>query len=85
MGSRKFSPEPAMPAELAAALERNHRARAVFEGYSSSHRREYIEWIAEAKTDDTRKRRIATALEWIAEGKPRHRYMRRTPVTERSD
>ena len=43
-----------------------------FNGFSPSHRREYAEWIAEAKTDETRDRRLAQAIEWLAEGKSRH-------------
>lgn len=63
-----------VPPELAAALRlRKHdRARATFEALSPSHRREYLEWIAEAKTGTTRARRLATTLEWLAEGKPRN-------------
>ena len=64
--------EPAMPAELAAALDRNEAARAAFERFSPSHRREYVEWIADAKRAETRERRVATALEWLAEGKSRN-------------
>ena len=60
----------AMPPDLAAALKKNAKARATFEGLSPSHRREYLEWITEAKTEATRKRRLATTLEWLAEGKP---------------
>jgi uncharacterized protein YdeI (YjbR/CyaY-like superfamily) len=76
---RKSAPKPeiGMPAELAAALEANDPARAAFEGFSPSHRREYVEWIAEAKAEATRQRRLATALEWLAEGKPRNwKYMK---------
>jgi len=40
--------------------------------FSPSHRREYIEWIAEAKRPETRAKRVATAIEWLAEGKTRH-------------
>ena len=66
----------AVPADLLAALRRR-RAHASFEAFSPSHQREYVEWIAEAKRDETRKRRIETAVEWIAEGKPRNwKYMR---------
>jgi bacteriocin resistance YdeI/OmpD-like protein len=44
--------------------------------FSPSHRREYIEWLTEAKTEATRAKRLATALEWMAEGKPRNwKYM----------
>jgi len=61
-----------MPPALAAALKKNKKAHTVFEGFSPSHRREYIEWIAEAKTDATRDKRIATTLEWLIEGKARN-------------
>jgi uncharacterized protein YdeI (YjbR/CyaY-like superfamily) len=68
--------EVAVPEDLAGALERNHAARATFEGFSPSHKREYIEWITEAKTEATRTKRLETALEWMAEGKPRNwKYM----------
>jgi hypothetical protein len=61
-----------MPAELDAALKKNAKARAHFEGFSPSHKREYAEWIVEAKTPETRARRVATAIEWIATGKHRN-------------
>ena len=64
-------PELAVPAELAAALKKNKKAQAAFEGFSPSHRREYIEWIVEAKTDATRDKRVATTIEWLVEGKSR--------------
>jgi len=59
------------PPDLASALKRNAKAKATFEGFSPSHRREYIEWITEAKTEETRSKRLGTAIEWMAEGKPR--------------
>jgi uncharacterized protein YdeI (YjbR/CyaY-like superfamily) len=66
----------AVPADLAAALARDKTARAVFDGFSPSHKREYIEWINEAKRPATRERRLARTLEWLAEGKPRNwKYM----------
>jgi len=61
-----------VPDDLKAALRRNARARTTFEGFSTSHKRDYVEWIVEAKKDDTRKRRLSTALEWMAEGKTRN-------------
>jgi uncharacterized protein YdeI (YjbR/CyaY-like superfamily) len=60
------------PAEFAAALQRNKKAAAVFEAFSPSCKREYVEWIADAKRAETRDKRIATAVEWIAEGKQRN-------------
>ena len=61
-----------VPADLAAALKKNKAAAASFEKFSPSHRREYIEWITEAKRDETRLKRLATTLEWLAEGKSRN-------------
>ncbi len=69
---RKTRAHRAIPQDLAAALARNKTARATFEAFSPSHCNEYIDWITEAKRDDTRARRIATALEWLAAGKPRN-------------
>jgi uncharacterized protein YdeI (YjbR/CyaY-like superfamily) len=69
-------PAPVAPNDLAAALRGNAQAAATFEGFSPSHKREYIEWITEAKTEATRLRRIEQAVAWMAEGKPRNwKYM----------
>jgi uncharacterized protein YdeI (YjbR/CyaY-like superfamily) len=65
------------PADLLAALRNNARARAAYDQLSPSHKREYIEWITEAQRDETRRRRVATAVEWIAEGRIRNwKYVR---------
>ena len=61
-----------IPADLATALSKNITARKKFDSASYSYRKEYIEWITEAKTATTRNKRLATALEWIAEGKGRN-------------
>jgi hypothetical protein len=61
-----------VPAVLAAALKKNKKAAATFDNFSPSHRKEYIEWINEAKTEETRDRRVATTIEWLTEGKGRH-------------
>jgi uncharacterized protein YdeI (YjbR/CyaY-like superfamily) len=58
-----------VPAEFDEALDRNHTARKVFDSFSIGNKRDYAEWIADAKTAETRMRRIETAVEWIAEGK----------------
>jgi uncharacterized protein YdeI (YjbR/CyaY-like superfamily) len=74
---RSTRPEIPMPEPMAAALAGHDAARANFDAFSPSARREYVEWIADAKTDATRERRIAQMLEWVAEGKPRNwKYMR---------
>jgi len=75
--SRPREPIPMHP-DFLRALASNRRAAATFEGFSPSHKREYLEWIAEAKRDETRARRVAQAVAWLAEGKPRNwKYMKR--------
>jgi uncharacterized protein YdeI (YjbR/CyaY-like superfamily) len=62
----------AMPEALLQALKTNKAAAAKFQQLSPSCRREYVDWIAEAKREETRSKRVATAIEWIAEGKSRN-------------
>ena len=64
------NPNPAAPPEFQNALERNREAAAAFAALNLSCKREYIEWISEAKRAATRDRRITTAIQWITEGKP---------------
>jgi uncharacterized protein YdeI (YjbR/CyaY-like superfamily) len=61
-----------VPAYFTAALKKNKKAAAAFEGFPPSHKRDYLEWITEAKTEETRDRRMAQAIEWISEGKARN-------------
>jgi uncharacterized protein YdeI (YjbR/CyaY-like superfamily) len=61
-----------VPAELKAALAKNRKAKATFEAFTYSHRKEYVEWITEAKREETRATRLKQAVEWMAEGKSRH-------------
>lgn len=59
-------------------LKKNKQALKTFEAFSPSHKREYVEWITEAKTEQTRNKRIETAIEWLADGKPRNwKYMKK--------
>ena len=58
-----------VPADLVKALRGNAKARAIFAKFSPSHRREYVQWITDAKRADTRRRRIDTAVAQMAEGK----------------
>ena len=60
------------PPEFAKALKADKKASTTFAAFSPSCKREYIEWIADAKRPETRDKRIAQAIEWIAEGKQRH-------------
>lgn len=69
---KKSRPPLPVPPELTAALAKNRKARDVFEAFSPSHKRDYCEWIGDAKREETRAARVAQAVEWIAEGKPRH-------------
>ena len=67
-----------VPIYFKTALRKNAKARAAFDAFPPSHKREYVDWIASAKTDETRQRRLDTALEWIASGKSRNwKYERR--------
>lgn len=69
---RKPRPELETPPDLAELLASKPGAKERFAAFPPSHRREYIEWIAEARRDETRRRRLAQAVEWIAEGKSRN-------------
>jgi uncharacterized protein YdeI (YjbR/CyaY-like superfamily) len=64
--------EVEVPKDLLAALKKNKKALATFEAFSPSHKREYVEWITEAKKEETRVKRVTTAIEWLNEGKSRH-------------
>lgn len=63
---------PRTPPDLRVALGKSAKALANWQAFSPSKQREYVEWITEAKTDPTRKKRIATSVGWIAEGKSRN-------------
>ena len=65
-------PEIAMPDDLATELARHPGARERFDGWAPSHRREYLEWIVDAKRPETRAKRITQAGAWIGEGKKRN-------------
>ncbi len=60
------------PPDFAAALQKNSKASTTFKNFSPSHRREYLEWITEAKRPETRARRVEQAVAWLAEGKSRN-------------
>jgi uncharacterized protein YdeI (YjbR/CyaY-like superfamily) len=70
----KHAPKPApeVHPDFAAALAEAPKAKSVLDGFSPSAQREYLEWIADAKQDATRRKRIATAIEWLSEGKKRN-------------
>ena len=68
----KQRPAHRAPADLVAALKTNARAKATYDAFAPSHKREYVEWITEAKREATRQKRLATTIEWLAEGKRRN-------------
>ena len=75
---RPARPRPAhrqelqVPEPFSAALKQNRKAQKAFDNFSYSHKKEYVEWVSEAKRDETREKRIETSIAWLAEGKSRH-------------
>jgi hypothetical protein len=65
-------PPVTTPAYMLAAIKKNKKAAAAWAGSSPSHKREYVEWVSDAKAEETRNRRLETAVAWIAEGKRRN-------------
>ena len=65
-------PMPELHPDFAAALDKAPKAKATMDAFPPSCRREYLEWVADAKQDATRSKRIATAIEWLSEGKRRN-------------
>jgi len=61
-----------VPEYFMEALSKNPLAQSTFEGFSNSHKKEYIEWVSEAKTEKTREKRLATTMLWLSEGKLMH-------------
>jgi len=70
--SLKTARKLTVPKYLREAIAKNKKAQATFDGFSYSHKKEYVEWITDAKRDDTRAKRIQQAIAWLAEGKPRN-------------
>jgi len=68
----KVKKELVVPGCLTAALKKSKKALATFEDFSYSHKKEYIEWITEAKRLETQQQRLATTIAWLEEGKSRH-------------
>jgi uncharacterized protein YdeI (YjbR/CyaY-like superfamily) len=67
-----------IPTYISSAIKKNKKAFTTFENFSSSNRREYVDWITEAKTEETRNKRLAQAIEWLSEGKIRNwKYLKK--------
>ncbi|MEO8664411.1 MAG: YdeI/OmpD-associated family protein [Ignavibacteria bacterium] len=72
--SKKF----VVPEYILKAIRKNKKAQKTFEEFSTSHKKEYVEWITEAKTEETRDKRLEKAIEIMCEGKSRHwKYARK--------
>ncbi len=70
--AKKEKPPVVVPDYFREVLKHSEKALRNFDSFSPSHKREYVEWVTEAKTEETREKRMETALEWIAEGKGRN-------------
>ncbi len=67
-----------VPEDLTKALKKNSKAQKTFDAFSPSNKREYIDWLTDAKSEATRETRLATAIEWMAEGKIRNwKYLKK--------
>ena len=64
--------EVEVPDYFRKALSKNKKAKENFDAFSNSHRKEYVIWVTEAKTEETRKKRLDTTIEWLSEGKSRN-------------
>jgi uncharacterized protein YdeI (YjbR/CyaY-like superfamily) len=64
--------EITVPEYFEKVLVKNKKASATFNAFSYSHKKEYIEWVTEAKTEETRNKRMVQAIEMMAEGKSRN-------------
>lgn len=72
MTGRKPRAELPVPAALQTALDANAKAKATWDNFAPSHRREYCEWVGEAKRETTAAARVAQTIEWLSEGKKRN-------------
>jgi|SRR5436190_12831890 len=70
--ARAAKKELIVPDYFLAAVKKNRKALAAFENFSYSHKKEYVEWVTEAKREETRAQRLATTVQWLSQGKSRH-------------
>jgi uncharacterized protein YdeI (YjbR/CyaY-like superfamily) len=67
-----------VPGYFLTALRKNRKALATFEGFSYTNKKDYVDWVTEAKGEDTRRRRLETSVAWMIEGKTRNwKYIRK--------
>lgn len=75
---KKAATSMALPPAMLRAIKSNKKALQVWNSFSTSHKNEYVEWITEAKTDETCSKRTETMLQWLQEGKSRNwKYMKK--------
>ena len=75
---RSARPELTIPEYFCAALSKNKKAAATFEGFSYTNKKQYIDWLTEAKREETRSQRLKMTIAWLAEGKVRNwKYLSR--------
>lgn len=76
----KAKPKPPLkvPSYFLAAVRRNPKALATYQAFPPSQKREYVEWVVDAKQEETRTKRLETAVAWMAQGKVRNwKYVRK--------
>ena len=74
--ARRGNQKVTVPSDLKLALAKNSKARQTFENFSYSHKKEYVDWITDAKREETRQKRLKTTIQWLSQGKPQNwRYM----------
>ena len=67
-----------IPADVLSSIKKNKKTFITFSAFSASNKKDYIDWITEAKTEVTKEKRLTQAIEWMAEGKPRNwKYMKK--------
>ena len=69
---RSARPELTIPEYFRTALRKNKKATATFAGFSYTNKKEYLDWLTEAKREETRAKRLKNTIDWLAEGKPRN-------------
>jgi uncharacterized protein YdeI (YjbR/CyaY-like superfamily) len=74
--ARRGTQKITVPSDFKLALAKNSKARQTFENFSYSHKKEYVDWITDAKREETRQKRLKTTIQWLSEGKPQNwRYI----------
>ena len=70
--NKHVKPPFCVPQDLRAAIDAMPAAKATFDDFPPSQQREYADWVSEAKRDETRAKRLAQSVEWLAQGKRRN-------------